>query len=74
MPARKPLGVYRRTTGDWFQHQRAVASVSIAQTAGNTIAAGLFNNDQGGRVCHILGITLALTFPATGWAGGAFLV
>lgn len=66
MPSRQPKGDYVRGTGDWFQHKRGRASALVSITDAKTPAIGLFNNDQGGRVCHILGVTIATEFePAT---------
>jgi hypothetical protein len=57
--ARAPLGVYTRTSGDWFQHKRSVASGSFTIQSGGGGVVGLVNLDQGGRVCHVLGVTIA---------------
>jgi len=58
MPTRKPKGTYRRTTGDWFQHGRVWVSTNLQPDGNNTHVLGVFNNDQSGRVCHVLGVTV----------------
>jgi hypothetical protein len=56
---RKPLGTYTRDTASWYQHKRAkIGGLAILATA-NPVSIGLKNNDQGGRVCHVLGVTIA---------------
>lgn len=72
MPARKPLGAYRRTTGDWFQHFRYNATGLINTTAAVRTSLGLFNSDEQGRICHILGVNIS-NFCPTGGEPQAFV-
>lgn len=60
MPSRKPLGTYVRDTADQFQHARGRAHQVISQGAASGSSIGLFNNQQQGKVCHILGVTIYL--------------
>jgi hypothetical protein len=57
MPTRQPKGTYRRTTGDWFQHSRFWVTHQIASDSN---FAGLINGDQSGRICHVLGVNVAM--------------
>lgn len=55
---RSPLGVYTRDTGDWFIHDRAWVTVAVIDKNNNSRALGFVNNDQSGRVAHVLGVNV----------------
>ena len=59
MASRKPTGVYRRTTPDWFQHNRFLASGCGFLQSDNTLTIGIRNGDELGRICHVLGVNIA---------------
>ncbi|MBF6571591.1 MAG: hypothetical protein IVW54_22305 [Candidatus Binataceae bacterium] len=57
---RKPLGVYSRSTQDWFVRRMQVGEVNFTPSSGNLAIAVLFNNTNSGKVLYPVGFTFHL--------------